>query len=717
MTRECKRNSSLNFIVIVIVIVILAVAFTVRAQGTGDGQQLIEPSATAERVDAQQPSLSPLVVGSPGTNEDRPEIMTSSAAASSSNAPIFMQRAIYDSGGKQGWTVAVADLNVDGKPDLVAVNFNEGPPFWTGIEGSVGVLLGKGNGLFLPTVVYASGGGGPAGVAIGDLNGDRKPDLVVANQNCPSFRSSCTGVLLGNGDGTFQPAVIYASGGLSLTRGLGHYNARLPVMISDVNADTKPDIVVVSQAGLDFTGNGRVGVLLGTGNGTFNPVVTYDSGGVNALSGVLADVNGDEKADVVVGNCSGYCYTQTVLVGVLLGNGDGTFQPAKTYGTGRVGGFWLPLLMADLNGDRNLDILVGGGSLGVLLGNGDGTFQPTVTYDASQGVINSLAVTDLNGDGKLDVAAAAGRLGVFLGKGDGTFEPFLAIQPATLWAFQVLASDLSHDGKPDLAGISHNPFALLANGDGTFQEAQDYKWGSVQFSQGILADLNLDGKPDLVTANWCCTPNYAYKGSVSVLLNVFTDATTTTLSSSLNPSTYGQKVTWTAKVATSGSIPPTGRVIFRTSGDGQNYEIGAAALDASGAATLTRSTLNVPLGGSYPMVAVYLGDTMNSRSQSEVVLQNVRQTTSVATITSSRNPSSLGQAVTFTAAISSPTVTVTGPVTFTAGTKVLGTVQLSRGKATFTTSALPIGSTRVQVTYPWNSNVAGSSASLVQTVQ
>ena len=173
----------------------------------------------------------------------------------------------------------------------------------------------------------------------------------------------------------------------------------------------------------------------------------------------------------------------------------------------------------------------------------------------------------------------------------------------------------------------------------------------VQFSQGILADLNLDGKPDLVTANWCCTPNYAYKGSAAVLLNVFTDATTTTLSSSLNPSTYGQKVTWTAKVATSRLIPPTGRVIFRTSGDGQNYEIGAAALDASGAATLTRSTLNVPLGGSYPMVAVYLGDTMNSRSQSEVVLQNVRQTTSVATITSSRNPSSPGQAVTFTAAI------------------------------------------------------------------
>ena len=264
MTRECKRNSSLNFIVIVIVIVILAVAFTVRAQGTGDGQQLIEPSATAERVDAQQPSLSPLVVGSPGTNEDRPEIMTSSAAASSSNAPIFMQRAILLFRWEAGMDGCGRGLKRRRQAGFGGRELQRGTSFldWNRRLRRKS-LLGKGNGLFLRTVVYALGGGGPAGVAIGDLNGDRKPDLVVANQNCPSFRSSCTGVLLGNGDGTFQPAVIYASGGLSLTRGLGHYNARLPVMISDVNADTKPDIVVVSQAGLDFTGNGRVGVLLG----------------------------------------------------------------------------------------------------------------------------------------------------------------------------------------------------------------------------------------------------------------------------------------------------------------------------------------------------------------------------------------------------------------------------------------------------------------------
>ena len=72
--------------------------------------------------------------------------------------------------------------------------------------------------------------------------------------------------------------------------------------------------------------------------------------------------------------------------------------------------------------------------------------------------------------------------------------------------------------------------------------------------------------------------------------------------------------------------------------------------------------------------------------------------------------------MTFTAKITSPTVVPTGPVTFKVGNTVLGTAQLSGGKATFTTSTLPVGSTIVTVTYPWNSNIASSSASITQTV-
>ena len=186
--------------------------------------------------------------------------------------------------------------------------------------------------------------------------------------------------------------------------------------------------------------------------------------------------------------------------------------------------------------------------------------------------------------------------------------------------------------------------------------------------------------------------------------------TATSLASSLNPSIYGQKVTWTATVTTSGKTTPTGKVNFNWS----SYSIGTATLNSSGVATFTRSNLNAD---AYPLFAVYVGDTNNGPSVSAIANQVVRETTSAATLSSSVNPSTQGQAVTFTATITSPTVTATGPVTFTVGKTVLGTAQLSDHKATFTTSTLPVGSTTVTATYNGDSNIAESSASVTQTVQ
>ena len=195
-------------------------------------------------------------------------------------------------------------------------------------------------------------------------------------------------------------------------------------------------------------------------------------------------------------------------------------------------------------------------------------------------------------------------------------------------------------------------------------------------------------------------------------------ATSIAFISNLNPSTYGQPVTWMAKVSSLRSVVPTGNVAFRWSRDGQTYTIGTAPLNTSGVAMLTRSNLNTdPFGAPYPLVAVYSGDTFNLGSTSAVLLQDVLQTKTIASITSSINPSKLGQVVTLTAKITSPTVIVTGPVTFSIGYTNLGTAQLNGGTAKFTTSALPVGASRVKVTYYGNSNVAKSSASILQTVQ
>jgi len=239
--------------------------------------------------------------------------------------------------------------------------------------------------------------------------------------------------------------------------------------------------------------------------------------------------------------------------------------------------------------------------------------------------------------------------------------------------------------------------------------------GTAPLSGGIAA-LTASSLPVgsfTITATYVGDANFAASTSPGLrqVVNSTTKSTTSTaLASSLNPSIYGQKITWTATVTTSGSITPTGKVNFTWDG----YSIGTGTLNASGVATLSKSNLNVY---SYPLTAVYAGDANNGPSASAILNQVVKQTTSAATISSSPNPSTQGQAVTFTAKITSPTVTPTGPVTFTAGTTVLGTAQLSSGKATFTASTLAVGSTTVTATYNGDSNIAESSASVTQTVQ
>src|SRR5438552_9510290 len=145
---------------------------------------------------------------------------------------------------------------------------------------------------------YAAGAG-PYSVAAGDVNGDGTLDLVVANSLANSIS-----VLLGNGDGTFQAARTFDAG-------LG--SGPIWVVIADVNGDRKPDILLANQS------RNSVGVLLGNGDGTFQPVMNFDTGGNFAESIAVGDFNGDGKLDVAV------AHFMTNNVTVLLGNGDGTF--------------------------------------------------------------------------------------------------------------------------------------------------------------------------------------------------------------------------------------------------------------------------------------------------------------------------------------------------------------------------------------------------------
>jgi hypothetical protein len=186
--------------------------------------------------------------------------------------------------------------------------------------------------------------------------------------------------------------------------------------------------------------------------------------------------------------------------------------------------------------------------------------------------------------------------------------------------------------------------------------------------------------------------------------------TTTTLSSSPNPSTYGQAVTFTAVVTSGLGAPPDGETVSFTKG---KTVLGTGTL-SGGTATFTTSALPV---GTDKVTAVYGGDANFAGSTSKAVSQVVSKATTTATLTSSLNPSNVGQAVTFTASVTPEFGgTVTGTVSFYDGATLLKTVSVSGGTAKFTTKTLTAGMHTIKAMYNGSTSFDGSSASLTQTV-
>jgi hypothetical protein len=327
----------------------------------------------------------------------------------------------------------------------------------------------------------------PSWIAVGDFNRDGKPDLVVVGFQPGTNQVS---ILLGKGDGTFQVPVNYTVG-----------DAPNAPAVADLNNDGKLDLVVPNRLG------SSVSVLLGKGDGTFQPAMTFTVP-LEATYVAVGDVNNDGKADLVVRDDSG--------ISVLLGNGDGTFQPAIT--TLPPGPF-TAIGIGDWNGDGILDVVTAGqrgvtSEVGVLFGNGDGTFTPGATYPIDNEPV-SVAVADFNGDGKLDIAVADSQgigVAVLLGNGDGTFQP--AVFYSTFFPGWIVAADVNGDGKPDLLVAGAGPnlagavTVFLGNGDGSFKPGIAYPAGGSSLAVG---DFNGDTLLDVASADG--------RASVTILLN------------------------------------------------------------------------------------------------------------------------------------------------------------------------------------------------------
>jgi hypothetical protein len=342
----------------------------------------------------------------------------------------FQTATSFDSGGVSGYSVAIADVNGDGHLDLLVAN---GCASGTNCsaEGVLSVFFGNGNGTFQTPQTYNTGGSDVyhAIVAVADVNGDGYLDVAISH-GCGGL--SCTdgtvSVLLGDGKGGFGPAASFASGGAGASWvAIGDMNGDNKPDLITVNW-------CASVCSTSTPTEGSVGVLLGNGDGTFQSAVSYPSGGNGSRSVAVADMNGDGKLDVLTASCGPAACAPGFPGGtaaVLLGNGNGTLQAALANNAGDSPD---AILATDLNGDGKLDLVVGNwgtidgasnkGSITTLMGSGNGSFQATRTLLAGGNEVPSVAAGDLNGDGYNDVVTAdiggtyryntAGSVSVFL---------------------------------------------------------------------------------------------------------------------------------------------------------------------------------------------------------------------------------------------------------------------------------------------------------------
>ncbi len=407
------------------------------------------------------------------------------------------------------------DLNGDASRDHINTSTN-----------GIRVLIGRSDETFETAVNYPTGPGAAA-VELADLNGDGKTDAAVANAGTFGQNNGSLSVLLGRGDGTFQPAAQYASG-----------PSAVALYVDDFNGDQRKDIALVRTGATNAPG--EVAVLLGTGAGSFGAPVSY-AVGVGPISVVAADLNGDGRLDLAVANRDGNSLS------VLLGTGTGAFTPGPLVPVGPQPNF---LGAMDLNRDARADLVVlhatsatlsvwlsqANGTMvsagryltGVgadsfeILGyhddplqviapdaaktwffrygvNPDGTLTGAPVYDVGT-ARSALALGDFNQDSRLDIVTvgSSSSMNLLTGAGRGDFNPPQPV-PLPANASAVAAGDFSGDGRTDVAVATLNGIAIMTSQGTGFQQGATLT-APAGITSLIALDLNADSRLDLVAA-------------------------------------------------------------------------------------------------------------------------------------------------------------------------------------------------------------------------
>jgi hypothetical protein len=363
--------------------------------------------------------------------------------------------------------VATGDFAGNGLQDLAVVH---------SVDATVSILMNNGDGTFQPAVGYATGSSGPDFVSVADFNGDGILDLAVIGRNSPSDSSGRISILMGNGDGTFQPAVTYAAGP-------GSWGG---LAVGDFNGDGAPDLAMADWHMLDAN-HSSIAVMMNNGDGSFQaPFFVPVPLGVHFVA--TGDFNGDGRADLAA--CDGFGsdgnldHDHPAGVTILLSNGDGTFQTAGQYDSPATpgGGVVTPYYVTtgDVLNRGVTDVIVSDydHNINIFLGNGDGTFQQPIGVDTGE-YPRFVSVVDVNNDGIPDlvvgnignsneVPPSHGSVAVLLGKGDGTFQDPVQYSPFN-YPSTLAVADFNGDGLPDIAVTgafdSHAVDVLINIGD------------------------------------------------------------------------------------------------------------------------------------------------------------------------------------------------------------------------------------------------------------
>ncbi len=597
------------------------------------------PAVTLAAKQDQQSGLGPISVATGDFNGDgRPDLAIANYSENTvsillnttppgSSTTAFAIKTEFNTGQKPT-SISVADLNGDGKVDLVVANK---------FSGNVSVLLnntipGNLTPAFFSSTEFSTGTQ-PVSVAVGDLNGDGKPDLAVANRG-----SSSVSVLLNVTSPGASVAAFSANAAFTVASGPGS------IAIGDLNGDGKPDLATVSN----FSTN-VVSVLLNTtipggGSATFSPKSEFLAG-VGPVSVAIEDLNGDGRRDLVVANQGSLLRGLSVLLNTTTpGAGIASFSDLSYFA---IGSGMNSVALADLNNDGKIDMAAVNNTanvVSVLLN----TMQPGATVptfatkaDSVTGATPlSLAIADLNGDGKPDLITANigdNSVSVLL---NTTVLPTasVALGPKTDFTTgnlptSVAIGDLNGDGKPDMAitnaHFSSNSVSVLLNTSNpgatvpTYTAKTDFNTGSRPTSVS-MGDVNGDGKLDLVVAD-------AFSNSVSIFLNSTTPGATTPTFAAATSFTTGSS--------------PYSVAIGDINGDGKpdlaiaNYISNSVSVllntTPTGATTATYSTKTDFATGTTP-TSVVIGD-LNGDGKPDLAIANANSN-SVSVLLNSTTP-------------------------------------------------------------------------------